>query len=100
MRVVSKNALREFWRRRPDAQEPLASWHKRISRAAPSELDTPAKVKSQYPYSSILSNNRGVFNIKGNRYRLVAHINYESGTVYIRFIGTHAEYNRIDAEEV
>lgn len=57
-------------------------------------------MKSQYPYSSILSDNRVVFNIKGNRYRLVAHINYESGTVYIRFIGTHAEYNRIDAEEV
>ena len=57
-------------------------------------------MKSQYPYSSILSNNRVVFNIKGNRYRLVTRINYESGTVYIRFIGTHAEYNRIDAEEI
>lgn len=96
MRIISKKALREFWKRHPTAEEPLLAWYREVERA---DWDTPAKVKAMYRSASIVGNNRVVFNIKGNAYRLVVKINYPYRVVYIRFIGTHTEYDAVDVEE-
>ncbi len=97
MRIIAKQPLREFWERHPDAEEPLLAWHREVVKE---DWDTPAKVKAKYGTASIVAGNRVVFNIKGNHYRLVVKINYSYRVVYIRFVGTHAEYDGIDAEEV
>lgn len=97
MRVIAKRTLRDFWRRRPDAEGPLLEWHKQVSKA---RWKTPAEVKQQYGSASIIRNNRVVFNIKGNTYRLVVHIDYIHSVVYVCFVGTHAEYDAVDAETV
>ena len=97
MRIIAKKALREFWERHQDAQEPLLAWYRDVEQE---DWDTPAKVKDKYRSASIVGDNRVVFNIKGNDDRLVVRINYPYRVVYIRFVGTHAEYDRIDVEEV
>jgi len=97
MRIIAKKALREFWLRHPNAEEPLLAWYREVEQE---DWDTPAKVKVKYRSASIVGGNRVVFNIKGNDYRLVVRINYAYRVVYIRFVGTHAEYDRIDVEEV
>ncbi len=97
MRIIAKKALREFWLRHPNAEEPLLAWYREVEQE---DWDTPAKVKAKYRSASIVGGNRVVFNIKGNDYRLVVRINYAYRVVYIRFVGTHAEYDRIDVEEV
>ena len=97
MRIIAKRALREFWERYPDAREPLLAWYREVERE---DWDTPAKVKLKYRNASIVGGNRVVFNIKGNDYRLVVRINYAYRVVYVRFVGTHAEYDAIDVEEV
>ena len=73
------------------------AWHDEVKRAI---WKNSADVKAQFGTASILGNNRVVFNIHGNKYRLVVMINYQSDIVYIRFIGTHKEYNKIDVKEV
>jgi len=73
------------------------AWYREVQKE---DWDTPAKVKAKYRSASVIGDNRVVFNIKGNDYRLVVKINYPHRVVYIRFVGTHAEYDRIDAEEV
>lgn len=97
MRVIAKRTLREFWESHPDARQPLNDWYQEVERA---DWDTPNRITSRFASASILRNNRVVFNIKGNRYRLVVHVLYHRRRVYIRFVGTHAEYDAIDAEEV
>lgn len=97
MRILSRKALREFWEQHPDAKEPLQAWYREVEQE---DWDTPAKVKAKYGNASIVGNNRVVFNIKGNTYRLVVKINYPARIVFVRFIGTHAEYDAVDAEEV
>ncbi len=97
MRIFTYKRLREFWERHPDAKQPLLAWYKDAEDA---DWDTPTAVKSRYPNASVIRNNRVVFNVKGNNYRLVVQINYPYRAVYIRFLGTHAEYDRADAEEV
>ena len=97
MRIIAKTALRNFWARHPDAEQPLRAWHSETKRAA---WKTPADVKLQFRSASILRGERAVFNIGGNKYRLVVKINYSFGVVYIRFIGTHRDYDRIDAETI
>ncbi len=97
MRIIAKKALREFWELHPDAEDPLLAWYREVEQE---DWDTPAKVKEKYRSASIVGDNRVVFNIKGNTYRLVVRINYPFRVVYIRFVGTHAEYDRIDVEEV
>ncbi len=97
MRIISRKVLREFWGRFPDAEEPLLAWYREVERE---HWDTPAKVKEKYRSASIGGGNRVVFNIKGNDDRLVVRINYPYRIVYIRFVGTHAQYDRIDVEEV
>lgn len=97
MRIIARKALREFWERYPDAQQALQAWYADAKQAA---WKTPVDIKNVYRNASIIANNRVVFNIKGDRYRLVAAINYAHGIVYIRFVGTHEEYDRIDAATI
>jgi mRNA interferase HigB len=97
MRIIAKSTLRDFWEQFPDAEEPLLAWYREAEKA---DWDTPAKVKDQYRNASIVGDNRVVFNIKGNDYRLVVKINYGYRVVYVRFVGTHAKYDRIDTREV
>lgn len=78
----------------------MLAWWRSLIHAHPADLDTPAKVKSRYPYVSILGDDRVVFNIKGNDYRLIVKMKYKHGAVYIRFVGTHAAYDRVNAMEV
>ncbi len=97
MRVLARKALRIFWERCPDAEGMLRAWFAEAEKAA---WETPAQIKVQYRNASILGDNRVVFNICGNKYRLVVKIHYKIGIVLIRFIGTHREYDAIDAEEI
>lgn len=97
MRIISKRRLREFWERHPSAASGLRAWFREVERA---DWDMPARVKERYRSASIVGDNRVVFNIKGSDYRLVVKINYRHRTVYVRFVGTHAEYDSIDVEEV
>jgi len=97
MRIISKKALREHWERRPDSQKELAAWYSEVRQA---QWRLPTHVKEKYGNSSILRNNRVVFNICGNKYRLIVQINYSVGITYVRFIGTHKEYDNINAETI
>jgi mRNA interferase HigB len=97
MRVIAKKTLRDFWERFPDAEEPLLAWFREVEDA---DWDSPARVKDKYRSASIVGNDRVVFNIRGNTYRLLVRIRYDKRIVYIRFVGTHAEYDRIDVSEV
>ena len=97
MRVFSKGTLRDFWERPRDAQSALDEWYPGTRRAA---WRRPADLRSHYADASFVGSDRVVFNIKGNAYRLVVRVNYQWGEVYIRFIGTHAQYDRINAAEV
>ena len=97
MRILSRRTLREFWALHPDAREPLETWYQRVNRE---KWPTPAVLLELWPRASIVGQDRAVFRIKGNDYRLVARIFYPGGEVYIRFVGTHAQYDRINVEEV
>jgi mRNA interferase HigB len=97
MRIIAKRKLREFWQRHPDAEEPLLAWYREVEQE---DWDSPTKVKAKYRNASIVGDNRVVFNIKGNDYRLVVKINYRYRVVYIRLVGAHAEYDRINVKEV
>lgn len=98
MRVVARKTLRDFWERGPqfiDAKGPLEAWY---AEAVAARWLTPVEIKEQYRNASILKKNRVVFNIGGNKYRLVVAIHYRAAIVFVRFVGTHAEYDEIDAE--
>lgn len=97
MRVIALKALREFWIQHADAEEALRAWH---ADALSADWKSPGDIRATYANASILANNRVVFNIRGNTYRLIVAVNYPYRIVYIRFIGTHAEYDRIDAETI
>jgi mRNA interferase HigB len=97
MRIVAKSTLREFWKRFPDAEEPLLAWFREVEKE---DWSRPSHVKEKYRNASFVKGNRVVFNIKGNDYRLVVRINYPYRMLYVRFVGTHAEYDKIDAKEV
>ena len=97
MRIISRKALREFWEIHVDAQQPLQAWYADTKKA---NWKSPADIKNIYRNASIVANNRVVFNIKGNKYRLVVAIRYEYGLVYIRFVGTHQEYDKIDVTTI
>ena len=89
-------ALKSFWEKHPEAESSLRAWYTEARRA---NWRTPQDIKAAYRTASILRNNRVVFNVKGNTYRVVVAVKYEFQIVYIRFIGTHAEYDKITAEE-
>jgi mRNA interferase HigB len=97
MRIIAVGTLRDFWEKNPDVEQPLKAWY---DEAKAAEWRTPADVKAQYGNASIVANNRVVFNIKGNDYRLIVSIAYKTGIIFIKFIGTHAEYDKVDAAAV
>lgn len=97
MRIISRKKLRDFWNQHPDAQASLQAWYADVKQA---EWKTPTEIKNLYRNASFVANNRVLFNIKGNKYRLVVAVQYEYGIVYIRFVGTHGEYDKIDAATV
>lgn len=94
MRVIAKKTLKEFWIKHSDCEEQLKSWH---NEAIAAYWNSPQDIKNDYPSASFLQGNRVVFNIKGNKYRLIVRINYDFAIIWIRFIGTHAEYDKINA---
>jgi len=97
MRVIARSTLRAFWEQQPDAQQALEAWYHDARRSV---WKSPADIKDVYRNASIVANNRVVFNIKGNQYRLVVAVNYKFGIVYIRFVGTHQQVDRIDVTTV
>ena len=97
MRIISRSTLRVFWESHPDAEEALKAWYYEASHA---RWQNPADIKSAHRNASIIGNNRVVFNIKGNTYRLIVAIRYDIGIIYIRFIGSHTDYDKIDAEKI
>jgi mRNA interferase HigB len=97
MRIISRKQLRNFWERHPDARQPLQAWYADVKQA---DWQTPADIKGVYRNASIVANNRVIFNIKGNKYRLIVVVQYYYGIVYIRFVGTHQEYDKIDAATI
>ena len=100
MRVIALSTLKAFWANRPerqDAREPILAWYREVLDA---DWASPAAVKAQFGTASILKDGRVVFNLGGNKYRLVVWINYPYRVVYIRFIGTHRAYDRSDAQNI
>lgn len=97
MNVISLKTLKDFCERHADAEQPLKAW---LNEAKKANWKDPSEIKAQYKNASILKSRRVVFNIKGNTYRLVVAVAYQFGAVYIKFIGTHKEYDDIDANSV
>ena len=97
MHIVAVKYLKTFWEKNPDAEQALKAW---VDEAKKANWSHPAQVKDQYRSASILKNKRVVFNIKGNDYRLVVSIAYHYQALYVKFIGTHKEYDAVEAETV
>ena len=99
MRVIALSALRAFFGKPAyaDAREPVLAWYRHTARAA---WKSPPDVKRDFGTASILQDGRAVFNLGGNKYRLVVWINYPYQVVYVRFIGTHRQYDKIDAQTI
>lgn len=97
MRVIALKTLRVFWERHPDARQALQAWYGDAKRAS---WKAPTDITNVYRSASVVSNNRIVFNIRGNQYRLVVAANYAHGVLYVRFIGSHQEYDKIDVSSV
>jgi len=99
MRVIAKRPLQRYWSRpgREDAEQSLKAWYAEARRA---DWKSPTDIKARYRSASFVGDNRVVFNIAGNKHRLVVHLNYGSGIVFIKFVGSHREYDAIDPETV
>ena len=97
MHVVKCGVLKIFWKKHPDCAEALKTWCKLLKNLNLSDF---YELKEYFGSADQLGNGRVVFNIKGNNYRLIARFNYLKGRVFIRFIGTHDEYNRVDASTI
>ena len=96
-RIIAKSTLRIYWEKHPDSEQYLKTWY---DTAMSSAWKTPNDVIKTYASASILKDSRIVFNIKGNSYRLIAKFNFEKQWIFIRFIGTHAEYDKVDANTI
>lgn len=97
MRILKRKTLEDFWKKHADAEQALRSWFNEVKH---SEWKDTNDIKFRYRSADFVSGSRVVFNIKGNKYRLIVEVKYLAKIVYIRFIGTHAEYDKIDAEVV
>ena len=100
VRIIARSTLKAFWEDNPeymDAKEPALAWFRHAQVA---DWSTPADVKQDFKSASILKDGRVVFNVAGNKYRLVVWINYSYRVVYVRFIGTHAQYDKINAQTI
>ncbi len=96
-RIFSKGTLRQFWEKHPETEQFLKTWYET---AMKSDWKSPNDVKNAYANASILKNQRVVFNIKGNAYRLIVKFNFEKQWMFVRFIGTHQEYDNINANTI
>jgi len=96
-RIFAKSTLKDFWEKHPSSEQYLKTWY---DTAMSSDWKSSGDIKNSYAHVSILKHDRVVFNIKGNTCRLVVKFNYEKQWAFIRFIGTHAEYENIDAENI
>ncbi|MGF7138508.1 type II toxin-antitoxin system HigB family toxin [Roseimarinus sediminis] len=96
-RIFSKGTLRAYWEKHADCEQHLKTWYDTAMNA---DWKSPVDVKKTYSSASVLKGGRIVFNIKGNTYRLITKINFEKQWMFIRFIGTHVEYDKIDAETI
>lgn len=97
MNIIARKTLKEFWENYPDSKQSLEAW---FYEAKTAQWKNSADIKARYNTASIINSERVVFNIRGNKYRLVVRINYQSGTVFIRFLGTHKMYDKIDVETI
>jgi mRNA interferase HigB len=97
MRVISLQTLKTYWETHPETKQQLLAWYDEVVSA---QWVQPADIKERFASASILKNRRVVFNIKGNQYRLIVAVAYKIGVVYVKFIGTHKEYDEVDAETV
>jgi len=97
MRVIAVKSLRDFSAKHPQAKQALLAWHDEACKA---NWQKPADIKRHYASASFVGNNRVVFNIKGNDYRLVVLVRYDKGLLFVKFVGTHAQYDKIDASTV
>ena len=97
MRVIAKRTLRDFWSNNPDSEQQLLAWYREASKV---NWESPNEIKTKYASASILKNSRVVFNICGNKYRLITEINFLRKWVFIRYIGTHKDYDKIDANTI
>jgi mRNA interferase HigB len=100
LRVIARKTLRDFWESSPayaDAVTPLSEWYRHMEKA---DYRTPQEIKAELRSASILKNCRVVFNVAGNKYRIVLAIDYERQIAYVRFVGTHAQYDDIDPENI
>ena len=97
MRVVAVSKLRDFWKGHADAEQPLRAWVAAVNGA---NWSVPTDITAEFTTATILKGRRAVFNIKGNDYRLIVAVAYRFGAVYVKFVGTHAEYDRVDANTV
>jgi mRNA interferase HigB len=97
VRIIALKTLRAFWEQHPDVRQALQAWYHDTKRAT---WRTPTDIKNVYRNASFAGNNRVVFNIKGNEYRLVVAVQYQHSIVYIRFVGTHQQYDKIDASTI
>ncbi|MCX2839924.1 type II toxin-antitoxin system HigB family toxin [Salinimicrobium sp. MT39] len=97
MRIIAKRTLRDVWLKHADSEQQLKSWYRETEKTNWNNIND---LKKDYPSASILQENRIVFNIKGNSYRLIVKFNFEYQICYVRFVGTHAEYDKIDANNI
>jgi mRNA interferase HigB len=99
MRVIAKSTLKKFWEipAYSDSQAPIESWYEETIKA---NWESPQSIKNQYANASICKNNRVVFNIGGNKYLLIVEIQYQANIVWVKFVGTHAQYDKINVEDV
>lgn len=97
MKIISIKTLKDFWSKYPESEQPLKAW---LDEAIKATWKAPSDIKGMYRSASILKNKRVVFNIKGNCYRLIVAIAYQRGWIFVKFIGTHEQYDRVDAETV
>jgi mRNA interferase HigB len=98
VQIVSKKTLVAFWTRHPQSKAPLTAWYQVVDKV---EWRTPADIKAQFGANvDFVSDNRAIFDIAGNKYRVIVHVSYTYKRVLIKFVGTHAEYDKVDAETV
>jgi mRNA interferase HigB len=97
VQIIARRTLRDFWERHPRAETPLKLWFATVSRAS---WTSPADVRAQFNSADFVGDNRVIFDVGGNKYRVVAHVAYPFGRVLIKFVGTHVEYDKINPETV
>ena len=97
MQIIARKALKDFWTRHDRPEAPLTAWYLEVSKA---QWTSPQDIKAMFGSADFVGDNRVIFDIGGNKYRLVVHVAYKYHRVLIKFVGTHSDYDRIDPETV